>query len=110
MVGDQADGGGRGRARKGRAQGLSDVRREWARPIRKKRKSASLRLRQQARAVRAARAIRKRPWSVVYRHWWSKRPITRRFATERAARAYYKSLWRRREPPVSQAVVGPPAM
>lgn len=60
---------------------------------------ASLRLRPAARDPQ--------PWTVTYLNWGSKREIVRRFSAERRARAFYKSLWQRRMPPVEQGIRGP---
>lgn len=45
------------------------------------------------------------PWVVKYRTFRNpRRTIRRRFPSEPRARAFYRKLWKRREPPLSQAV------
>lgn len=78
-------------------------------PADRGRKGASLHVREQARALYARRVKEERPWSVVYRTFGSKKAITKRFVTEKAARRFYKSLWQRRLSPESQSIVPPSA-
>lgn len=47
------------------------------------------------------------PWTVVYEIYGGKKPITRRFSSERKARAFYRSLWNRRLPPMNQSIHEP---
>lgn len=45
------------------------------------------------------------PWIVKYRTFRKpRRTVRRRFPTERRARSFYRKLWKRREPPLSQAL------
>jgi hypothetical protein len=103
MVRDQADAGDPSLARKSRDAKVPHLPGKGVH--RGKRKGSSLHVHH----AKPPRRPDRRPWRVTYRNWGSKRKIVRRFKTEPKARAFYKSLWRRRMPPYDQGIEGPSA-
>lgn len=53
---------------------------------------------------RSRRPARMPRWIVTYRPWGARRAVVRYFPNERRARAFYKKLWRRPEPPEEQDI------
>lgn len=47
-------------------------------------------------------------WVVTYTPWGRKKPLVRRFGTEREARAFYKKLCQRSLPPSTQGIAQEP--